>query len=77
MEIIFLKLKYHHLPQVIAKPNCNFFQKVFKKVSKQPNVNQYLFNKLKREKIGKNLNKYFRKNSMKKHFKIRKRKCNF
>jgi len=51
-------------------------KKVIKKVLKQAVVKQYLFNKLKREKVGKNLTKDFRINSKNFNFIVKKRKFN-
>ena len=48
-------------------------KKVIKKVLKQVGVNQLFFNKLKREKVGKNLNKYFKINSKTFYLKIKKK----
>ena len=69
-------LKFKNLFQAIMCVLRVVIKKVIKKMLKQVVVNQYLFNKLKREKVGKNLNRYFRINSKTFNLKIKKRGFN-
>ena len=76
LQVGIIILKFKNQFQTITYIYKIVIKKVIKKVSKQVDVNQYLFNKLKREKAGKNLNKDFKINSKIFYLKIRKKEFN-